>query len=472
MTESTTEPGATSPATRLSEADLEFLVAQTTSLVEFAQRSPHPDGGFAWLDDDGHPLLDRPVELWISCRMIHVLALAEILGDASCRPLVAAGLEALRTRLHDEVYDGWYAAVTTGSDGASQPSDDTKAAYAHGFVVLATASAAAAGHDDARPLLDAALAVFDRYLWRDADGLAVDVCDRTFEHVDPYRGVNANMHTVEALLAAHDVTGDEIHLQRAMSIISHVVHDFARGEGYRLPEHYDEQWHPLLDYNRDQPRDRFRPYGVTIGHLMEWARLALHARTALRRTGTDASDVEDWLLEDARALFARGVEDGWQERTDEHAEGFVYTTDFEGRPVVEDRLHWVVDRGHRHRLDPGPRHGRGREPAGRPGLPSVVRPLGRARPRLLRRRDPRFLAPRARPAGPSVEPGVGGQAGRVPRLPGHAPAPARRGQQLRRRGPAPAARGGADRFLDASRHRVVSPTQQRPNSSVGRAFPW
>jgi mannose/cellobiose epimerase-like protein (N-acyl-D-glucosamine 2-epimerase family) len=342
MTESTTEPGATSPATRLSEADLEFLVAQTTSLVEFAQLSPHPDGGFAWLDDDGHPLLDRPVELWISCRMIHVLALAEILGDASCQPLVAAGLEALRTRLHDEVHDGWYAAVTTGSDGASQPSDDTKAAYAHGFVVLATASAAAAGHDDARPLLDAALAVFDRYLWRDADGLAVDVCDRTFEHVDPYRGVNANMHTVEALLAAHDVTGDEIHLQRAMSIISHVVHDFARGEGYRLPEHYDEQWHPLLDYNRDQPRDRFRPYGVTIGHLMEWARLALHARTALRRTGTDASDVEDWLLEDARALFARGVEDGWQERTDEHAEGFVYTTDFEGRPVVEDRLHWVV----------------------------------------------------------------------------------------------------------------------------------
>ena len=31
---------------------------------------------------------------------------------------------------------------------------------------------------------------------------------------------------------------------------------------------------------------------------------------------------------------------------------------------------------------------------------------------------------------------------------------------------------GADRFLDASRHRVVSPTQRRPNSSVGRAFPW
>ncbi len=343
---------AGSSATRLSEADLEFLVAQTTSLVDFARHSPHPDGGFAWLDDDGRPLLDRPVELWISCRMLHVLALAEILGDASCRPLVAAGLDALRTRLHDDDDDGWYAAVTSGPDGASVAADDTKAAYAHGFVVLATASATAAGHADARPLLDAALAVFDRHLWRDADGLAVDVCDRTFEQVDPYRGVNANMHTVEALLAAHDVTGDEIHLQRAMSIISRVVHDFARSNGYRLPEHYDEQWRPLLDYNRDEPRDRFRPYGVTIGHLMEWARLALHARTALQRTAaaTDslgtpdspATPAPDWLLDDARALFDRAVADGWQERTEEHAEGFVYTTDFEGRPVVEDRLHWVV----------------------------------------------------------------------------------------------------------------------------------
>ena len=330
---------AESPVTRLSEADLEFLVAQTTSLVEFAKRSPHPDGGFAWLDDDGHALLDRPVELWISCRMVHVLALAELLGDASCRPLVAAGVAALRERLHDDEFGGWYAAVTTTDDGTSQPSDDSKQDYAHGFVVLAAASAVAAGHDDATALLSDALAVFDRHFWRDADGLAVDVCDRTFELVDPYRGVNANMHTVEALLAAHDVTGDAIHLHRAASITSRVVHEFARSNGYRLPEHYDEQWRPLMDYNRDQPRDRFRPYGVTIGHLLEWARLALHVRTALRRTGTDAPA---WLLEDAEALFARALTDGWQEAGDGHTEGFVYTTDFEATPVVADRLHWVV----------------------------------------------------------------------------------------------------------------------------------
>jgi len=341
MPDLTASPTQDQPATRLSEADLEFLVGQTTSLVDFAKRSPHPDGGFAWLDDDGNPLLDRPVELWISCRMLHVLALAEILGDASCRPLVADGLAALRGRLRDDEYGGWYASVTAGPDGTSVADDDTKPAYAHAFVVLASASAVAAGHDDARPILEDALGVFDNYFWRDADGLAVDVYDRPFLRADPYRGVNANMHTVEALLAAHDVTGDEVHLQRALSITSHVVHEFARGNGYRLPEHYDEQWGPVLDYNLDQPGDRFRPYGVTIGHLMEWARLALHVRTALIR---EAVEPPAWLLDDARALFDRAVEDGWQQADAERdqTEGFVYTTDFDANPVVADRLHWVV----------------------------------------------------------------------------------------------------------------------------------
>ena len=45
----------------------------------------------------------------------------------------------------------------------------------------------------------------------------------------------------------------------------------------------------------------------------------------------------DWLLGAAQGLFARAVADGWQ-RTG----GFVYTTDFDGQPVVSDRLHWVV----------------------------------------------------------------------------------------------------------------------------------
>jgi mannose/cellobiose epimerase-like protein (N-acyl-D-glucosamine 2-epimerase family) len=125
-------------------------------------------------------------------------------------------------------------------------------------------------------------------------------------------------------------------LDRATSIVTRVVHEFARGNGYRLPEHYDTQWQALLDYNRDHPADKFRPYGVTIGHLLEWARLALHVRTA----HGDAAPA--WLLSDAVALFDRAVADGWDV---DGAPGFVYTTDFDATPVVRTRLHWVAAEG-------------------------------------------------------------------------------------------------------------------------------
>ena len=39
--------------------------------------------------------------------------------------------------------------------------------------------------------------------------MACDTWNTEFTVLDPYRGLNANMHTVEAFLAAADVTGDE-----------------------------------------------------------------------------------------------------------------------------------------------------------------------------------------------------------------------------------------------------------------------
>jgi len=324
---------ADTASSTLTTDERSWLEAQTSSLVDFARASAHPDGGFAWLDDDGRPRLDQPVELWLTCRMTHVFALAAIQGDASATALVDHGVQALLGRLHDDEHGGWFAAVESAGGASSRPSDDTKQSYAHAFVVLAAASATASGHPQARALLDDALDVFGRHFWREADGLVADVWDRSFTTLDPYRGVNANMHTVEALLAARDVTGDRVLLTRATSIVTRVVHEFAAANSYRLPEHYDEQWQARPDYNRDHPADQFRPYGVTIGHLLEWARLALHLRTAL------GDDAPDWLLPDARNLFATAVRDGWDV---DGAEGFVYTTDFDGHPVVRDRLHWVV----------------------------------------------------------------------------------------------------------------------------------
>jgi mannose/cellobiose epimerase-like protein (N-acyl-D-glucosamine 2-epimerase family) len=141
------------------------------------------------------------------------------------------------------------------------------------------------------------------------------------------------MHMVEAFLAAGDATGDSTWHLRALRAAERLVEDVARAHGWRIVEHFDAEWRPLPDYNADQPRHHFRPFGVTPGHGLEWSRLLLQLHAAL-----DAPP--GWLVEAARGLFGRAVEEGW------HPDGgFVYTTDLEGRHAVTDRLWWVVTEG-------------------------------------------------------------------------------------------------------------------------------
>ena len=141
------------------------------------------------------------------------------------------------------------------------------------------------------------------------------------------------MHTVEALLSAADVLDDDDLRARARRIVTRVVHDLARGNEWRIPEHFDAAWTPQLEYNADEPAHPFRPYGATIGHWLEWSRLALHLYAGLG-PGAPA-----WLLDDARSLFDAAVREGWAV---DGADGFVYTVDWSGTPVVRERMHWVA----------------------------------------------------------------------------------------------------------------------------------
>ena len=299
----------------------EWLQREGDRLLEFARASVHPDGGFGWLSDDGRLDSDRPVELWITCRMTHVFALAHLLDRPYAAELVDHGIAALTARMRDPEHGGWWAAV--GPDG---PTTTAKAAYGHAFVVLAASSAATAGRPGADALLAEALDVLDRHFWDEDAGMVVEELDRAWTTLDDYRGVNANMHTVEALLAVGDTA-------RAERILTRVVHGFARANRWRIPEHFDRAWQPVPDYHRDQPAHPFRPYGATIGHWFEWSRLTLSLRAALGEAAPG------WMLDDARALFDAGVREGWAV---DGAEGFVYTVDWDGAPVVRQRMHWVV----------------------------------------------------------------------------------------------------------------------------------
>ena len=250
------------------------------------------------------------------------------------RPALDVGYEALTGRLKDHEHGGWFSAVGGTGDHAVTGTD--KEAYAHAFVVLAAASLTAAGHPGGRDLLDDALDVFTTYFWDEDEGMAREQYDAAWTVCEDYRGVNANMHTVEAMLAAGEVLGDQNLTIRAVRVLDRVVHGFAREADYRLPEHFDATWSVLREYNRDKPADPFRPYGVTIGHVLEWSRLALNGRAAL------GAGAPDWMVEDAKAMFAAATKRGWAV---DGADGFVYTTDFEDAPIVAERLHWVTCEG-------------------------------------------------------------------------------------------------------------------------------
>jgi len=312
-------------------AHLAWLEAEADRLLAFGRASRSAIGGFGWLDDDGVTDPSHPVELWISCRMTHSYALSVLRGNSADRALVNHGVASLRGALRDDAHGGWFASI--GPDG---PVNDAKETYGHAFVILASSSAAAAGHPEAAALLDEALAVFDEHFWDDEQGLAREAYAADWSGLSDYRGVNANMHTVEAYLAAADVAARPDLLERALRITTRVVNEWARNNQWRLPEHFTPEWEPLLEYNRDEPAHPFRPYGATIGHLLEWSRLTLQLEASLLRAGLDAPR---WMVGAARELYDAAVREGWNV---DGAPGFVYTIDWNGVPVVRDRMHWVT----------------------------------------------------------------------------------------------------------------------------------
>ena len=312
------------------EENRQFLAELREDLLKFGRRFPSPGGSSWYLGDDGTPWTDRPRETWITSRMTHVYSIGSMLGFPGAEALADAGLKGLAGELHDEKNGGWYPGLTKDNDILPM-----KQCYAHAFVILASSSALLAGRPGAGELLENALAVYDRYFWDEENGLARDLWNTEFTICDPYRGVNANMHSVEAFLAVADATGREEYRKRAGRIIAHVI-EWASANSWRIPEHFKTDWTPDLDCNKETPDDPFKPYGATPGHGIEWARLI--TQWALSSYPDDKENAAPFIGA-AEKLFNRAVTDAWNV---DGAPGIVYTTDWDGTPVVHDRMHWTL----------------------------------------------------------------------------------------------------------------------------------
>lgn len=300
---------------------VDFLRADARGQLRFFQASLRPDGRLATLTRDGTPI-DGPQELITTTRLVHSYALGHLAGAPGCEAIIDAGMQALWHRHRDPDCGGYLwsfdADGTVGTD---------KLAYGHMFVLLAAASAEAAGHAEATRLRDDVTAVITRHFWDEAAGLMRDEFRRDWSVFSDYRGMNSNMHGVEAHLSAHEVSGDPLYLERAGRILSFFVDTIGEARGWRLPEHYRSDWSVDEGY---EGNPMFRPRGTTPGHSFELGRLLLqHWDLTGRRDAAAPAK--------ARALIETALSDAWRPEG-----GFAYTLNFDGTPRVTDRYWWPV----------------------------------------------------------------------------------------------------------------------------------
>ena len=221
-------------------------------------------------------------------------------------------------------------AALPGSLGGREVDDATRYCYGHAFVLLAAAAACKSGVEGASEFLAEISDLLEARFWQVGDGLYVDViASGDWRTIDPYRGQNANMHMCEAMLSAFEATGQEEYLDRAHLLAKRICVDLAAKAGGLIWEHYKTDWSHDWEYNADDPKDLFRPYGYLPGHFAEWAKLLL----ILERYRPEA-----WMVERARGLFDVALAKSW----DHERGGMHYTFAPDGRILDTDRYYWVL----------------------------------------------------------------------------------------------------------------------------------
>lgn len=302
-------------------AHRQWLEGQARDLLRFFAPSLREPAGFYVLDYAGAPLPTAIQELHTTTRMVHSYALGTLANLFDGSHIIDHGLAYLASHHQDKEHGGYLWALN-----GDAVSDSRKLAYGHVFVLLAGASAHAAGHPDALALIDRADAVLDRHFWDDEAGLFADEWARDWSPFSTYRGMNANMHGVEALLSAYEATGRQKFLDRAGRILDFFMRGMAPRTNWRLPEHYTQDWQVDAGYSGDP---MFRPAGTTPGHSFELARLLLQHWDLCGRPDDDS-------LKIARNVTYRALEDGW----DKEKGGVIYTLNFDGTPAIRSRYWW------------------------------------------------------------------------------------------------------------------------------------
>ncbi len=305
----------------------DFLKSHIAAIMDFY----HPtcmdmeDGGYInQMRDDGTVFDKVTKHLVGTCRFIYNFSLSSlVLGRADYRAAAEHGVAFLRD--HHRQPDGGYAWVLDGQT----VSDGTYHCYGQAFVLLAAAGAKKAGITAADALLDDIWGLLETRFWQPDTQLYVDeIKAGDWSAIDGYRGQNANMHMCEAMLAAYEATGNNRYLDRAGVLAQRICVDLAAQADGLVWEHYKTDWTHDWEYNKDDPKNLFRPYGYLPGHFVEWSKLLL----ILNRHRP-----VDWLIPKAEFLFKAALDSAWNPTTG----AINYTFAPDGTILDTDQYYWV-----------------------------------------------------------------------------------------------------------------------------------
>jgi mannose-6-phosphate isomerase len=233
-------------------------------------------GFFEALDLHGKTCSADFRRLRVAARQTYVFSQAHRTGLKGADEAVHLGLRFLeRHAMHPEGGYAWR------FDLDHAPIDFTRDFYDHAFVLLALASATAVlPAEHLRPRALALLDWIETHLPHPQGGYL-----ESLPHVKPRRQ-NPHMHFLEALLAAYEVFGDTIFIERAKTLVDVFAGRFFDPTSGALPEYFDEALAPVRENG---------VFLVEPGHHCEWVWL-LHRFQFFSAQQANLQDISNCLM--------------------------------------------------------------------------------------------------------------------------------------------------------------------------------
>ena len=261
--------------------------------------------------------------LLVQCRQVFAFSAGARLGaPAWALECAVVGYRRLCADYRDDARGGWRFALGEGGPAPGEVRD----LYAHGFVLLASASLLeAGGPGEAADVARDTLAFIEDRFAHPAGGFH-EALDADLRPLVRVRRQNPHMHLLEGCLTMHGATGEAAYAELADRLLVLLRDRFYDPATSTLREFFDEELkvHPE------------RGDAVEPGHHFEWIWL-LHKRLEAGDPGP-GGPTRDELLAVADGLLAFAVEHG----LDALRGGIFDRVDPAGRPTLETKRIWPV----------------------------------------------------------------------------------------------------------------------------------